>query len=108
MVRISMDDRGATLHLKLEGRLAGAWVTELEECWRSYSARSPHKELVVDLTDTEVVDLAGKYLLRLMHQSGAGFTARTPYMKALVAEIAGTDPGVARPATGLHPEGAKS
>ena len=99
MVRISMEDRGATLLLKLEGRLSGAWVAELEECWRSYAARSPHKKLIVDLTDTEFIDLAGKYLLKLMHQSGVAITARTPYMNALVAEIAGAD---------LLPQGGKS
>lgn len=99
MVRISTEDRGATLELRLEGRLSGAWVAELEECWRSHAARSPHKKLIVDLTDTQVIDLAGKYLLRLMHQSGVAITARTPYMKALVAEISGSD---------LLPQGGKS
>lgn len=96
MVRITMDDREAELHIKLEGRLVGIWVPELEECWRTTSARSPHKKLVVDLTHTEFVDLAGKYLLALMHQNGVALTARTPYMKALVAEIAGPLPATAR------------
>jgi hypothetical protein len=98
MVRITMEDRGANLHLKLEGGLVGVWVSELEQCWRACTARSPHKGLVVDLTNTESVDLAGKYLLTLMHNSGAGFTARTPYINALVAEITGTAPVVAHPA----------
>lgn len=93
MVRITMDDRGATLHLKLEGRLVGVWVSELEQCWRLYRARSPHKGLVVDLTNTEFVDLAGKYLLTLMYCSGATLTALTPFMSALVAEITGTASG---------------
>ncbi len=106
MVRITVDDHAPTLHLKLEGKLAGVWVTELEECWKAYLERSPHKKVVVDLTNTEFVDLAGKYLLRLMYQSGVRFTARTPYMKALVAEVAGMDCGVS-PAD-LRPEGAKS
>lgn len=108
MVRITMDDRGAKLHLKLEGRLAGIWVSELEECWRAYTARSPHKGLVVDLTHTEYVDLAGKYLLTLMHQSGVKLTACAPYVNALLADIAGTGPGVARRATDQRAERAKS
>ena len=108
MVRITMDDRGAQLHLKLEGRLAGAWVTELEQCWRTYAARSPHKLLVVDLTDTEFVDLTGKYLLTLMHQSGVEFAARNQYMNALLAEIRGTGPGDGSPASHQESEGVKS
>lgn len=91
MVRITVDDHGATLNLKVEGRLAGVWVTELEQCWRSWSSRSPNKAIAVDLTGTEIVDLAGRYLLTLMHQRGVTFTARTPYMSALVAEIAGQE-----------------
>ena len=108
MVRITMDDHGAQFHLKLEGRLAGAWVSELEQCWRTCAARSPHKLLVADLTDTEFVDLAGKYLLTLMHQSGVKFTARNQYMKALLSEIRGTDPGDGSHTAGPQSEGVKS
>src|ERR1035441_8853259 len=89
MLRITVDDRGSGIHLKLEGRLTGVWVTELERCWRPYSGGFPRRRLVVDLSSTDFVDLAGKYLLALMHQRGATFTARTPMMKDLVAEIAG-------------------
>jgi hypothetical protein len=89
MLRVTVDDRGAAIHLKLEGRLAGVWVTELERCWRPYAAELPQRDLVVDLTSTEFVDLAGKYLLALMYQRGATFTVRTPLMKDLVAEITG-------------------
>jgi hypothetical protein len=88
MLRVTVDDRGAAIHFKLEGKLQGIWVTELEQCWRSHAARCPHKEVVVDLTSTDYVDLAGKYLLALMHHSGAKFTAQTPLMKDLVDEIA--------------------
>ncbi len=90
MLRITVDARGPALHLKLEGKLAGAWVIELERCWRSHSVDFPRRDLIVDLTSTDFVDLAGKYLLTLMHQGGAKFTACTPVMKDLVAEIAGT------------------
>jgi hypothetical protein len=89
MLRITVDDRGPEIHLRLEGRLAGSWVTELENCWRLYSSGVPNRKLVVDLKGTESVDLAGKYLLTLMHERGATFTARTLPMKDLVAEIAG-------------------
>lgn len=98
MVRITLDDDGGTLHLKLEGRLAGAWVAELEECWRSYSARAPHKTLEVDLTNTQSVDLAGKYLLALMHRHGARIVARTPYMNAVAEEILSISAGYGSPA----------
>ncbi|MCX6624686.1 MAG: hypothetical protein NTY38_27215 [Acidobacteria bacterium] len=91
MMRITVEDRGGATHFIVEGRLAGAWVTELERCWRAHCARSPRSNLVVDLTSTDFVDLAGQYLLTLMHQRGATFIARTPSVKDLVAEIASAD-----------------
>ena len=103
MLRITVDDRGSTIHLKLEGRLAGVWVTELERCWRPYSDGFPGRNLVVDLTSTDFVDLAGKYLLALMHQRGATFAARTPLMKDLVAEITGAGAeSLLQPASGTR------
>ena len=88
MLRVTVEEPGTGLRLKVEGRLAGAWVTELEGCWRMLSARSPGVALTVDLTHTEFVDLAGKYLLSLMHHSGVRLNGNSQYMKALIAEIA--------------------
>lgn len=89
MLRVTVEDLGNALRLKVEGRLAGVWVRELEQSWRTLSARSPGVTRIVDLTHTDFVDLAGKYLLSLMYQSGVRLSANSPYMKTLVAEIAG-------------------
>jgi hypothetical protein len=89
MVRVTVEDLGNALRLKVEGRLAGVWVPELEQCWRRLTARSPGVALIVDLTYTDFVDLAGKYLLTLMYRSGVQLSANSPYMKTVVAEIAG-------------------
>jgi anti-anti-sigma regulatory factor len=89
MVRVTVEDLGNAFRLKVEGRLAGVWVPELEQCWRRLTARSPGVHLIVDLTHTDFVDLAGKYLLSLMYKSGVQLSANSPYMKTLVKEIAG-------------------
>jgi len=91
MLRITSQENAGTVCLKLEGMLKGAWVPEMERSWRTaYSDRN--KALIVDLTDVEFVDSAGKYLLALIHAHGASFVAVTPLMTELVAEItAGTD-----------------
>jgi DUF1009 family protein len=91
MLRISVEDRGAAVQLKLEGQLKGVWVAELEHCWRSQSADVPRRDIVVDLTRTDFVDLTGKYLLALMHHRGVKFIAQSPLMKDLLAEIALTE-----------------
>jgi anti-anti-sigma regulatory factor len=91
MLRITTHEDAKAVRLKLEGMLKGAWVLEMEQCWRR--ASSIHdKALVVDLTDVEYVDTAGRYLLALIHAHGASFIAITPFMKQLVAEIAAGNP----------------
>jgi anti-anti-sigma factor len=86
MLRITTHQKTKTVCLRLEGKLKGAWVTELEQCWRSASS-DRGKALVVDLRDVEFVDTAGRYLLELMHTHGASFIAATPLMTQLVTEI---------------------
>jgi anti-anti-sigma regulatory factor len=89
MLRLTVEDLGTVLRVKVEGRLVGAAVRELEQSWRSLIRRSTGIDLIVDLTDTEFVDLAGTYLLSLMYRSGVQLRANSLYMKAVVAEIAG-------------------
>ena len=87
MLRITSEENAEAVRLKLEGRLKGAWVPEMERCWRDAHSNGT-KALIVDLTDVEFVDTAGRYLLALMHAHGAKFIAVTPLMNELVAEIA--------------------
>ena len=87
MLRITSQENAESVHLKLEGTLKGAWVPEMERCWRSAHSNR-NKALIVDLTDVEFVDTAGKYLLALMHAHGARFVAATPLMNELVNDIA--------------------
>jgi anti-anti-sigma regulatory factor len=87
MLRITTHENADMVRLTLEGVLKGAWVPEMEQCWRRVTS-DRNKALVVDLTDVEYVDTAGRYLLALIHAHGASFIAVTPLMTQLVAEIA--------------------
>ena len=90
MLRITTHEIAGSICLRLEGMLKGAWVPEMERSWRTAQS-DRNKALIVDLTDVDFVDAAGKYLLALMHAHGARFIAVTPLMTELVAEItAGT------------------
>src|SRR5262245_31361483 len=91
MLRITVHDDSDQLRLELEGRLGGAWVSELEDCWRAASTDDKSR-LWVDLRGVDSVDAAGKYLLALMHAAGARFIASGCAMSALVREIAGDWP----------------
>ncbi len=100
MLRITIEEGGEQFRLKLEGRLAGAWVTELENCWRTAASTLCGRPLWVDLTAVDCVDAAGKYLLALMHNAGARFIASGCAMLELVREITGDWPVGHGPKTG--------
>ncbi len=97
MLRITVEVTDDRLRFALAGKLAGAWVAELEDCWRAEAAALGGRSLYVDLTGVVCVDPAGKYLLALMHESGARFLASGCAMAALVQEVTGKWPLQARP-----------
>jgi anti-anti-sigma regulatory factor len=70
MLKITLHDATGQPCLELEGRLAGAWVCELEHCWHTSQASHPNRTLAVDLTGVTFIDQAGQYLLQLMHRDG--------------------------------------
>jgi anti-anti-sigma regulatory factor len=70
MMKIQVSEAANELTLEVEGRLAGAFVPELENCWQSARENQPSRKISVDLKNVTCVDRAGRYLLRLMHGSG--------------------------------------
>jgi len=89
MLKISTTEDDQSVRLQLEGALAGSWVKELELSWRTANAALHGRSLCVDLTGTTRVDMAGHYLLKLMHKEGAHFLASGAAMYAVISEITG-------------------
>lgn len=87
MLKITARETTDEVLLQLEGKLKGSWVLELEDCWRAVTSNLGGRHLTLDLTDVEIADTAGRYLLALIHARGAAFVAPTPMMQNLVAEI---------------------
>jgi anti-anti-sigma regulatory factor len=92
MLRITTHDKPRALTLRLEGRLEGPWVAELETCWRDTLANPGHPTVRVDLTGVTFIDGAGKARLAAMHAKGAEFVASDCETRALVEEITGARP----------------
>jgi anti-anti-sigma regulatory factor len=87
MLRITIHDNQESLCFQLEGRLAGAWVKEVEQCWQSTLAQKRKPILRVDLTGVTFIDEAGKVCLAAMHRRGAELVAADCLTKEIVAEI---------------------
>ena len=72
-MKIQTNEVGGVLILQVEGRLAGAFVPELERCWQAARAEQPARRISVDLKSVTCIDRSGRYLLQLMHGYGVGF-----------------------------------
>ena len=72
----------------LAGALAGDWVAEFNQCWRSASESLNAPRIVVDLTEVTFVDDLGKEVLGQIMNEGAELIARDVLMKSIVDEIA--------------------
>jgi ABC-type transporter Mla MlaB component len=87
MLRITVHDKPRDLTFRLEGSLAGPWLRELQECWRTTLGSRRKPVLRVELTGVTFIDAAGQACLADMHRQGAEFVAADCLTRAIVAEI---------------------
>lgn len=89
MLKISLNNSQGAMQLTLEGRLAGAWVKELEQYWRQTTTPERGK-LIVNLRDVTFIGETGKALLAEMWQEGAELIATGCCNKSIVEHITGS------------------
>jgi len=87
MLKITIDNTMNAATLKLEGRLAGPWVGELERSWRAVKDDSSDKPVMVDLCEVTFVDAEGRKLLSWMYEQGARWRTFGCLAKGIVEEI---------------------
>jgi anti-anti-sigma regulatory factor len=88
MLKITTLIHAESTTFKLEGRLVGPWVQELERCWMSTVDMRKKHPLFVDLSAVTYVDSDGKDLLKKLHQNGVKLVASGCLTSCLVREIA--------------------
>ena len=84
MLRITTKTEALKTTFELEGKLAGAWVGELERCWREIN---PGHAVKVSLEAVTFIDDEGKKLLTRLYESGAELNAAGCMNKSIVQEI---------------------
>ena len=87
MLKITIDNAMNAATLKLEGRLAGPWVGELERSWHAVKDGSRDKPVIVDLCEVTFVDAEGRKLLSWMYEQGARLRTFGCMAKGIVDEI---------------------
>jgi anti-anti-sigma regulatory factor len=90
MLRITVETTDQGSAIKLEGKLAGAWVGEVEKAWHTVASGDSHPHVVVDLCGVSFIGPEGKNLLRRMRDKGAEFRCCGPDISATVEEIVAT------------------
>ena len=88
MLRITTQHETEGLRLVLEGRLAGPWLNELEQSWRTVK-NSMTVRHIVDLTGVTYIEEQGTTLLNRMWQEGAEFIVTGCCNKLLIERITG-------------------
>ena len=69
---------------KLDGKVVGPGVHNLERLWRHTREQTLHRTVRVDLTSVLLVDGEGKRVLKWMHEDGAELMAKDSLMKAVI------------------------
>jgi anti-anti-sigma regulatory factor len=89
MMKIQVKELDDQLILQVEGRLAGAYVPELEECWQAAHSRQPDLKISVDLKSVTCIDRTGRYLLQWMHSDGVDFLGAGLAVQDVLEEVMG-------------------
>ncbi len=87
MLRITIENNSSTATLRLEGKLAGPWVDELERTWYKVTAERAGGAILLDLCDVTFVDPEGRKQLAWMYRQGARFKTSGCLGKGIVEEI---------------------
>jgi hypothetical protein len=87
MLKITIQNGATSVNIKVEGKLAGPWVDELERCWRAIKDGVESKVMWVDLCEITFVDAGGRRLLTGMYEEGVQFKTFGCMAKGIVEEI---------------------
>jgi len=87
VLRITIAREPHTITLRLEGKLAGVWVDELEHCWRSVQAAERPDRLIIDLSGVTFIDRQGIKLLARASRDGAQFYAGGVMNRCIIENI---------------------
>jgi hypothetical protein len=87
VLKISVIETKTELRWMLEGRLAGPWVMELRESWKSKQRSRKGRACIVDPHDVISVDQAGEELLRGLLKRGAQLAGTALYLGDLLQRL---------------------
>lgn len=95
MLRITIQDKAEEMEIRLEGRIAGPWVVELDRVWVETAPLLASRKLTINLRNVTYADATGKQVLKEIYaQTNAVLVAGSPWTQFLAAEVAERDSDV--------------
>jgi hypothetical protein len=87
VLRITINDEANPVRMKLEGRIVGPWVAELDRTWQSLGPSLGERKLCVDLCAVSYIDHEGRRVLADMYRrTQAQFETDTPLAEYFAEE----------------------
>jgi anti-anti-sigma regulatory factor len=87
MFRAMVEHHGELVTLRIEGRLSGPCLAELDNCWRQMTNGNGTRHVIVDLKEVTFVSSQGKQMLERFCRAGAELTGDGLMTRALVEQI---------------------
>lgn len=87
MLKITILEGGAEQRMKVEGKLAEPWVSELESAWNQVRRAGASHPVVVDLSSMTFIDPSGEAALMAMIAGGARLSAKGVYCEYVVDRL---------------------
>jgi hypothetical protein len=87
MLRVTREDGKQPPTLKVEGKLCGPWVPELEREWCRAASETENRDVIADLSNLTFLDSAGWDLLERMAQQGVNLQAHELLPRFVISEI---------------------
>jgi hypothetical protein len=88
MMKVSMNDEATVATLKVEGRVAGPWATELGRTWHDLWSSTRPKRLQLDIRGVTFADQKGSRILReIVRTTGAEIVADSPLTQYFASRV---------------------
>jgi len=87
MLRINVDQHFGVVTLKLQGKVSGPWVRELDRSWSDAARNNSAGAITLDLTDVTFVNSEGQELLRSLFRKGTDLRSGSLMTRFLINRI---------------------
>src|SRR5580704_17384237 len=84
VLRVTPMEMNGSPVLKLEGKVSGPWVDELQHCWSGVAQNKDQAAVKVDLRGVSYLDSRGRDLLLHMERQGASLVECPDFVRQLL------------------------